>query len=117
MSVRTRRLMIGLFVVLAFIAVSYVGLNLAVLGVGKKLLRGASDSGYLAAVVSLAALNQLERGEVEDAKRLLADIIANYCKSDAPDADPSRKAQLRDHAERLSVRSSVLKVRLSKPAP
>ena len=109
--------MIGLSVVLAFIAVSYLGLNLLVLGVGKKLFRDASNTGYFAALVSLTALDRLERGDVEDTKRLLADNIATYCKSDVPDADPTRKAHFREHAEKLSARSPVLKERLSKSDP
>ena len=84
---------------------------------GAQALRVASDTGYLAAVVSLTALDRLERGDVEEAKRLLADNIATYCKSDVPDAYPTRKAHFREHAEKLSARSLVLKERLSKSSP
>ena len=117
MSIRTRRLVIGLFVVLAFIAVAYLELNLVVLGVGKKLFRDASDTGYSTAVFSLATLDLLERGDVEGVKRLLADNIATYCKPDVPDADPARKAHFRELAEKVSARSPVLKERLFKSAP
>src|SRR5262245_39932026 len=117
MSIRTRRLLIGLFFVLAFIVIAYLELNLVVLCVGKKLFRDASDTGYSTAVYSLATLDVLERGDVDGAKRLLAENIAIYCKPDLPDADPTRKAHFREQAEKLSNRSAALKERLSKFTP
>ena len=117
MSTRTRRLVIGLCVVLAFIVVAYVELNLVVFVVGKKLFRDASNTGYSMAVWSLGTLDLLERGDVEGVKRLLATNIATYCKSGLPDADPTRKAHFREQAEKLSTRSAALKECLSKSAP
>jgi hypothetical protein len=117
MSIRTRRLLIGLFVVLAFLVVAYVELNLVVFGVGKKFFRDASDIGYSTAVWSLGTLDLLERGDVDGVKRLLASNVAGYCKSGLPDADPTRKAHFRELAEKVSTRSPALKERLSKSAP
>src|SRR5215469_203925 len=95
MRMTTRRILIGLSVFLPFLAGCYVGVNLVLPGSVKKLFRDASDTGYSAAVISLSTLDLLERGKVDGAKRLLAQNVSIYCRSDMPDADPSRKGKLR----------------------
>jgi hypothetical protein len=117
MSITTRRFAIGLSVFLAFLAGCYLGVNLVLPGTMKKLLRDTSDSGYFAAVMSLGILEVLERGDAEGAKRLLAQNISIYCRSDMPDADPIRKAKLRQQAEKVSAHSPALREQLAKSSP
>jgi len=117
MSIATRRIVIGLSVFLAFLAGCYLGVSLVLPGSMKKLLRDASDSGYFAAVISLSTLDRLERGDVDGAKRLLAQNVSIYCKSDMPDADATRKTKLRGQAEEVSAHSPALKEQLAKPSP
>ena len=117
MSITTRRIVVGLSVFLAFLAGCYLGVNLVVAGTMKKLLRNSSDTGYSTAVMSLSTLELLERGETEGVKRLLAQNISMYCRSDMPDADPTRKAKLRRQAEKISAHSPALKEQLAKSSP
>ena len=83
----------------------------------KKLLRGTSDSGYFAAVMSFSTLEVLERGDAEGAKRLLAQNVSIYCRSDIPDADSTRKAKLRRQVEEVSAHSQALREQLAKSSP
>ena len=117
MRITTRRILIGLSVFLAFLAGCYVGVSLVLPGSIKKLFRDTSDTGYFAAVLSLGTLDRLERGEVDGAKRLLAQNVSIYCRSDMADADPTRKAKLRRQAEEVSAHSPALKEQLAKPSP
>jgi hypothetical protein len=117
MSITTRRIVIGLSVFLAFLAGCYLGVNLVLPGSMKKLFRDASDTGYFAAVISLGTLDRLERGDVDGAKRLLAQNVSIYCRSDLPDADPTRRIQLRRQVEEVSTHSPALKEQLAKPSP
>jgi len=117
MSIRTCRLAISLGIILAFVLGYYLGINLVLPGSANKLFRDASDTGYFAALISLASLDRLERGDADGAKRLLAQNVSSYCRSDMPDADPTRRAQFRHHAEELSARSAVLKELLAKSSP
>jgi len=117
MSIITRRLAIALSVFLAFLAGCYLGVNLVLPGTMKKFFRGTSDSGYFAAVMSLGTLEVLERGDAEGAKRLLAQNVSIYCRSDMPDADPTRKAKLRRQAEKVSANSPALRDQLAKSSP
>ncbi len=117
MSILTRRITVGLAVILAFVSGYYLGLKLVLPGTASKLFRDATDTGYFAAVISFATLDRLERGDAESAKRLLAQNISIYCRSNVPDADPSRRTKLREDAEKLSSRSPVLKEMLTKSSP
>lgn len=117
MSITTRRIVIGLSVILAFLAGYFLGVNLVFPGSVKKLFRDAADTGYFAAVISLGTLDRLERGDVDGAKRLLAQNVSIYCRSDLPDADPARKAKLRRQAEEVSTHSPALKEQLAKSSP
>ena len=117
MNITIRRFAISLSVILAFLAGYFLGVNLVFPGNVKKLFRDASDTGYFAAVISLATLDRLERGDAEGAKRLLAQNISIYCRSDLPDADPTRRTQLRRHAEEVSAHSPALKEQLAKSSP
>src|ERR1051325_2099054 len=117
MSTRTRRLVVARSVILAFVAGYYLGIILVLPGHVQNLFHDATDTGYFAAVMSLATLDNVERGDTEGAKRLLAQNVSIYCRSEVPDADPSRKAQLRQDAEKISARSPVLKELLAKPSP
>ncbi len=117
MSATTRRFVIGLSVFLAFLAGCYLGVNLVLPSSMKKLFRDTSDNGYFAAVMSLATLEVLERGDVEGGKRLLAQNVSIYCRSDLPDADPTRKAKLLRQAEEVSAHSPALKEQLAKSVP
>ena len=117
MSITTRRFVIGLSVFLAFLAGCYLGVNLALPSTMKKLFHDSSDTGYFAAVMSLATLEVLERGDVEGAKRLLAQNVSIYCRSNLPDADPTRKTKLRRQAEEVSAHSPALKEQLAKSSP
>ena len=114
MSITTRHFAISLSVILAFLAGYFLGVNLVFPGSVKKLFRDASDTGYFAAVISLGTLDRLERGDAEGAKRLLAQNISIYCRSDIPDADPTRRTQLRQQAEKVSAHSPALKEQLAK---
>ena len=117
MSITTRRIAVGLSVFLAFLAGCYLGVNLALPGTMKKLFRDTSDTGYSTAVSSLSTLELLERGDTEGVKRLLAQNVSIYCRSDMPDADPARKAKLRRQAEKISAHSPALKEQLAKSSP
>jgi hypothetical protein len=117
MSMTTRRIVIGLSVILAFLAGYFLGVNLVFPGSVKKLFRDAADTGYFAAVISLGTLDRLERGDVDGAKRLLAQNISIYCRSDLPDADPTRRIQLRRQVEELTAHSPALREQLAKPSP
>lgn len=117
MSITTRRIVIGLSIFLAFLAGCYLGVNLVLTGTIKELLRNGSDTSYSAALISLGTLDQLERGNADGAKRLLAQNVSIYCRSDLPDADPARKAKLRRQAEKISAHSPALKEQLAKSSP
>ena len=117
MSIATRRVAIALCVIFAFLAGYFLGVNLVFPGDVKKLFRHASDTGYFAAVISLATLERLERGDLDGAKRLLAQNISIYCRSDLPDADPSRRTRLRQQAEEIGAHSPALKEQLAKSPP
>ena len=117
MNIITRRFVIGLSVILAFLAGYLLGVNLVFPGSVKKLFRDASDTGYFAAIISLGTLDRIERGDVEGAKRLLAQNISIYCRADIPDADPTRRSKLRQQAEKVSAHSPALKEQLAKSSP
>jgi hypothetical protein len=117
MSIAARRVVIALCVIFAFLAGYCLGVNLVLPRSAKKLFHDASDTGYFAAVISLTTLERLERGDLEGAKRLLAQNISIYCRSDLPDADPSRRTRLRRQAEEISAHSPALKEQLAKAAP
>ena len=117
MSITTRRFAVCLSVVVAFLVGYFLGVNLVFPDSVKKLFRDASDTGYFAAIISLATLDRLERGDAEGAKRLLAQNISRYCRSDMPEADPTRRTQLRRQAEEVSAHSPILKEQIAKSAP
>jgi hypothetical protein len=117
MSIATRRVAIALCVIFAFLVGYFLGVNLVFPGDVKKLFRDASDTGYLAAVMSRSTIELLERGDLDGAKRLLAQNVSIYCRSDLPDADPSRRTRIRRQAEEISAHSPALKEQLAKSAP
>jgi hypothetical protein len=117
MSIVTRRFAVCLSVIFAFLIGYLLGVNLVFPGSVKKLFRDASDTRYFAAVISLGTLDRLERGDAEGAKRLLAQNLSFYCRSDMPETDPARRTQLRRQAEELSAHSPILKEQLAKTAP
>jgi hypothetical protein len=105
---KTRYITVALLVVLAFVIGYNLGLRLTLVPGAKKAINGLRDTELLASSISIAALDRLERGDTEGAKRLLATQVSGYYRSDMIDAS-GKGAATRKHIEDLSMRSPLLK--------
>jgi hypothetical protein len=111
----SRRIAIVLSILFSAFAGYYLGLRLTLL---REALRGVADEQRFAttAISSVIALDRLENGDVNEAKRLLAINVASYYHSNIKYDPIAVQPKLRETIEKTSERSPVLKEMLAKPS-
>ncbi len=111
----SRRIAIVLSILLAAFAGYYLGLRLTLL---REAFRDVGDAQRFAAtaIVSVTALDRLENGDVNGAKRLLATNVASYYHANIKYDPFAVQLKLRETIEKTSERSPVLKEMLAKPS-
>jgi len=113
-----RRIAIVLSLLLAAFAGYYLGLRLTLLREAAKAFREVGDAQRFTAtaIVSVTALDRLENGDVNGAKRILATNVASYYHSNIKYDPFAVQLKLRETIEKTSERSPVLKEMLAKPS-
>jgi hypothetical protein len=105
---KSRHVLIALLILLGFMSGYLLGLRLTLIPGAKRAITHLRDTQFFATTISIATLERLERGDVDGAKRLLANEISGYYHSDMIDASEN-SASMRKAVEELSTRSPVLK--------
>jgi hypothetical protein len=111
----SRRIAIVLSILFSAFVGYYLGLRLTLL---REALRGVGAEQRFAAtaISSVTALDRLENGDVNEAKRLLATNVASYYHSNIKYDPFGVQPKLREKIEKTSEHSSVLKEMLAKPS-
>jgi hypothetical protein len=104
----SRRIAIVLSLLLTAFAGYYLGLRVTLL---REAFRGVGDAQRFTAtaIVSVTALNRLESGDINEAKRLLATNVASYYHANVKYDPFGIQPKLRETIEETSERSPVLK--------
>jgi hypothetical protein len=112
-----RRLLVVLVVLvilLAFTTGYSLGFRLTMALYARSTLKRLADSDFYAATLSVSGLELLERGETDEAKRLLATDAASYVRSKTKEVPSSHEAVLLKQIEKTSEHSPILKEMLAK---
>ncbi len=111
----SRRIAIVLSLLLAAFAGYYLGLRLTLI---REAFRDVGDAQRFAAtaIVSVTALDRLESGDVNEAKRLLATNVASYYHANIKYDPFAVQLKLRETIEKTSERSPILKEMLATPS-
>jgi hypothetical protein len=112
----TRRLAVLLVVLLVFMSGYYLGLRWTLLKEAKKAFRDVGNTQRHATMISVAALDRLENGDIDGAKRLRATNVSDYYRSSIKDDPFAVEPKLREMIEKTSEHSPVLKQMLAAPS-